>query len=316
MVSFMNKNSKIIIPGGAGLVGQNTITSLIIQGYKNIIVLDKHEQNIKILKSLHPEITTLCVDLADEGAWSKTFEGAEIVLQLQAQIGGSSLGPFLRNNIQSTKNIINAIKQYNVPYTIHFSSSVVKSIANDWYTNTKKEQEQLMIDSGINCVILRPTLMFGLFDRKHLGWLSRFMHKTPIFPIPGNGRYIRQPLYAGDMSNIVISCMHSRVTGIYNISGMEKIDYIDIIKIIKKTVKSRTLILKIPYSIFYFLLYLYSFFDKNPPFTTQQLSALVSHDEFEIIDWQHIFNVIPTPFEEAIAKTFNDPKYSNVVLHF
>ena len=158
--------------------------------------------------------------------------------------------------------------------------------------------------------------MFGWFDRKHLGWLSRFMQKTPVFPIPGSGRYMRQPLYAGDMSNIVISCMHSQITGTYNISGLEKIDYIDIIRTIKKSIKSKSVILKIPYSLFYFLLYVYAFFDKNPPFTTQQLAALVAHDEFEVIDWPNIFGVTPTPFAEAIDKTFNDPKYSKIVLEF
>lgn len=312
----MDKNSKIIIPGGAGLVGQNTVTDLINQGYTNLVVLDKHKKNVEILKSMHPNITVECVDLADEGPWERHFENAEIVVQLQAQIGASSLEPFIRNNIDSTKNIIKVIKKYNVPYTIHFSSPVVESVADDWYTNTKKEQEKLMIESGLKCVILRPTLMFGWFDRKHLGWLSRFMHKTPVFPIPGNGKYMRQPLYAGDMSNIVISCMHSQITGTYNISGLEKIDYIDIIRVIKKAVKSKTLIMKIPYSLFYFLLYVYSFFDKNPPFTTQQLAALVAHDEFEVIDWPGIFNVKATPFEEAINKTFNDPKYSKIVLEF
>ena len=312
----MDKNSKIIIPGGAGLVGQNTVTDLINQGYTNLVVLDKHKKNVEILKSMHPNITVECVDLADEGPWERHFENAEIVVQLQAPIGASSLEPFIRNNSDSTKNNIKVIKKYNVPYTIHFSSSVVESVADDWYTNTKKEQEKLMIESGLKCVILRPTLMFGWFDRKHLGWLSRFMHKTPVFPIPGNGKYMRQPLYAGDMSNIVISCMHSQITGTYNISGLEKIDYIDIIRVIKKAVKSKTLIMKIPYSLFYFLLYVYSFFDKNPPFTTQQLAALVAHDEFEVIDWPGIFNVKATPFEEAINKTFNDPKYSKIVLEF
>lgn len=312
----MDNNSKIIIPGGAGLVGQNTVSNLMHKGYKNLIVLDKHKKNVEILKSMHPDITVVCVDLADEGDWEKYFEGAEIVVQLQAQIGASSLEPFIRNNINSTKNIIKVIKKYNVPYTVHFSSSVVESVADDWYTNTKKEQEKLMTDSGVKCVILRPTLMFGWFDRKHLGWLSKFMQKTPVFPIPGSGRYMRQPLYAGDMSNIVISCMHSQITGTYNISGLEKIDYIDIIRTIKKSIKSKSIILKIPYPLFYFLLYIYAFFDKNPPFTTQQLAALVAHDEFEVIDWPNIFGVTPTPFAEAIDKTFNDPKYSKIVLEF
>jgi len=40
-------------------------------------------------------------------------------------------------------------------------------------------------------VVLRPTLMFGWFDRKHVGWLKRFMERMPVFPIPGDGRMWR-----------------------------------------------------------------------------------------------------------------------------
>lgn len=312
----MELNAKIVIPGGAGLVGQNVVTDLVQQGYSNLVILDKHEKNVEILRSMHPDLTVECVDLAEEGEWERHFEGAEVVLQLQAQIGASHIEPFIRNNIDSTRNILKCIKKFNVPYTVHFSSSVVESVANDWYTNTKKEQEKMVLESGITCCVLRPTLMFGWFDRKHLGWLSRFMHKTPIFPIPGNGKYMRQPFYVGDMSKIVISCMQHKHLGIYNLSGLEKVDYIDIIRTIKKATKSKSIILKIPYSIFYALLSIYALFDKDPPFTTQQLSALVAHDEFEVIDWPSIFGVEPTSFENAIYKTFNDPKYSKIVLEF
>jgi len=89
--------------------------------------------------------------------------------------------------------------------------------------------------------------MFGWFDRKHLGWLSRFMNKVPVFPIPGHGRYLRQPLYVGDFCNIIISCIENRITdGVFNISGHEKVDYIDIIREIKRATAARTAIVKIP----------------------------------------------------------------------
>ncbi|MFZ2209331.1 MAG: hypothetical protein WAV22_11755, partial [Porticoccaceae bacterium] len=129
-----------------------------------------------------------------------------------------------------------------------------------------------MRDSGIACPILRPTLMFGWFDRKHLGWLSRFMKKVPVFPIPGHGRYLRQPLYVGDFCNVIISCIEGRVVeGTYNISGHEKVDYIDIIRAIRRATHARVLILRIPYRLFHALLWLWGRFDRNPPFTTQQL---------------------------------------------
>lgn len=313
----MSKVHKIIIPGGAGLVGQNLVAHLKRNGYKNLVVLDKHKKNLDILKKQHPDIIAEYADLAETGHWQKHFANADVVVMLQAQIGDLNPEPFIRNNITSTEVIIDLIKKYSIPYTVHISSSVVKSVADDHYTKSKTAQEKLVLESGINCVVLRPTLMFGWFDRKHLGWLKRFMEKVPVFPIPGNGKYMRQPLYAGDFSSIIVSCIEKQISGkIFNISGLERIDYIDIIREIKKASNAKAIIIKIPYSIFYLMLKTWALFDKEPPFTADQLKALVAHDEFEEIDWPSVFEVRQTPFKEAIDKTFNDPEYSQIVLEF
>ncbi len=316
METLMNKG-KILLSGGAGLVGQNLVARLKAKGYTNIVVLDKHRANLAVLKQVHHDIIAEYADLAEPGDWQRHFEGADVVVMLQAQIGGNNYQEFVRNNLDSTCLILDAIKANNIPYLVHISSSVVESAADDFYTNTKKDQERMVLDSGIACPILRPTLMFGWFDRKHLGWLSRFMKKVPVFPIPGHGRYMRQPLYVGDFCNIIISCIENRVAdGIYNISGHEKVDYIDIIREIKRATDAKTLIVKIPYSLFYVLIWIWGRFDKKPPFTTQQLAALSTKDEFEVIDWPNIFGVPYTPFTQAIDETFNDPQYSKVVLEF
>ncbi len=308
---------KIILPGGAGLVGQNLVVRLKERGYNNLIVLDKHRANLEVLRQLHPDIVVEYADLAEPGEWQRHFSQARAVVMLQAQIGGNNYIDFERNNLTSTRLILDAIKAGQVDQLIHISSSVVQSVADDYYTQTKTLQEQMVLESGITCPILRPTLMFGWFDRKHLGWLSRFMKKVPVFPIPGNGRYLRQPLYVGDFCNIIISCLKNKISdGVFNISGHEKMDYIDIIREIKKTTHAGTWILRIPYSFFYFLLWLWSQFDRNPPFTTQQLAALVARDEFEVIDWPTIFGVTCTPFAKAIDETFNHPVYGRVVLEF
>ena len=309
---------KIVLPGGAGLVGQNLVARLSVKGYTNIVVLDKHRGNLAILKKMQPGVAAIYADLAEPGDWQEHFADARIVVMLQAQIGGNDYQEFVRNNIDSTKLILDTIKADKMPpYLVHVSSSVVESAAHDFYTKTKKLQEQMVLESGITCPILRPTLMFGWFDRKHLGWLSRFMKKTPIFPIPGHGCYMRQPLYVGDFCNIILSCIDNRIDdGIYDISGHEKVDYIDIIREIKRVTGAKTRVTRIPYGLFYGLLWLWGIFDKYPPFTTQQLAALTARDEFAVIDWPGIFDVPYTPFSKAIEETFNDPTYGQVALDF
>jgi nucleoside-diphosphate-sugar epimerase len=159
--------------------------------------------------------------------------------------------------------------------------------------------------------------MFGWFDRKHLGWLARFMQRTPVFPVPGDGRYLRQPLYAGDFCNIIVSCVEKPRTGErYNISGLEKIDYVDLITAVKSAAKARAAVIRIPYRVFWLLLKVYALFDRNPPFTTNQLEALVIPEVFEVIDWPRIFGVPATPLPEALRETFQDPRYSGIALAF
>jgi nucleoside-diphosphate-sugar epimerase len=213
--------------------------------------------------------------------------------------------------------VLDAAKAHGVGYLVHVSSSVVHSAAHDYYVETKKAQEALVVASSVPCCILRPTLMFGWFDRKHLGWLARFMARTPIFPVPGNGRYLRQPLYAGDFCNIVAACLESPRPGeAYNISGLERIDFIDLMRAVRQAIGVRTPIVPIPHGLFGALLRLYALFDRDPPFTPSQLEALVLPETFEVIDWPAIFGVTATPIAAALKATFQDPVYSKVVLEF
>jgi nucleoside-diphosphate-sugar epimerase len=308
--------ARIVITGAAGLVGQNLIARIVDREDLRIVAIDKHPKNTAVLARLHPGIEVIEADLATPGDWTKAFAGADAVIQLHAQIGGLDGETFEANNVRATKLVLDAMKAENVPYLVHASSSVVNSMAVDFYTETKKAQEKLVVESGIAHAILRPTLMYGWFDRKHIGWLARFMKRAPVFPIPGNGRYMRQPLYAGDFSDIVLACLDGRREGAWNISGREEIDYVDLIRAVRSASGSTTPIIHIPYTLFWALLTIYSVFDRDPPFTTKQLEALVTPDSFEVIDWPSIFGVPSTPLGDALRATFNDPKYSGVILDF
>jgi nucleoside-diphosphate-sugar epimerase len=307
---------KIVVTGAAGLVGQNLLPLLKQSNASQIVAIDKHPTNTATLRRLHPEVRVVEADLAEAGSWQDELEGCTHLVIGHAQIGGLYPEEFVRNNVRATERLLEAALRNKVSYAVNISSSVVNSKAVDNYTETKKAQEALVVASGIKQVVLRPTLMFGWFDRKHLGWLARFMQKTPIFPVPGNGEYLRQPLYAGDFSAIIAAAVEGEITGAYNISGQERINYIDLIRAVKQATGAKARIQKIPYSAFRALLKVNAIFDKNPAFTSKQLEALVTPDVFEVIDWPRIFGVRATPLQEALETAYRDPVYSKVVLDF
>jgi nucleoside-diphosphate-sugar epimerase len=315
------KGRKIVITGAAGLVGQNLVPRLTAKGFTEIVAIDKHPTNVKILQKYHPSIHVLNRDLAEgssSGAngWEAELAGCEALVIAHAQIGGLEPAEYVRNNVVATERLLEVAVRHNIPYIVSISSSVVNSMAVDNYTETKKAQEALVASCGIKQVVLRPTLMFGWFDRKHVGWLARFMQRVPVFPIPGSGKFLRQPLYAADFCEVIVSSIMNRATGTYNITGQERIDYIDLIRAVKKATGARAHIQKVPYNLFWALLKLNALFDKNPAFTVGQLKALVTPDVFEVINWPGIFGVRATPLQQALDTTFRDTVYSHVALDF
>ncbi|MDE1963003.1 MAG: NAD-dependent epimerase/dehydratase family protein [Xanthomonadaceae bacterium] len=310
-----DKHKKIVLTGAAGLVGQNLIVELKSQGYTNLVAIDKHAYNLSILRELHPDVTAVEADVAEPGPWQDSLAGAACLVQLHAQITSKFPEEFVRNNIDATRIVLDTMKLHQVPYLVHISSSVVVSVANDDYTNTKKAQEKLVVESGIRHCVLRPTLMFGWFDPKHFGWLSRFMEKSPIFPIPGDGKYMRQPLYERDFCRCIAKCIETQPDKkTYDIVGDTRIDYIDIIKTIKREKNLGTLIVHIPYSLFKLLLRTYGLFSGKPPFTADQLKALTAGDDFHGINTEEVFGVMQTPFQDAVKESYCHAEYSKYVL--
>jgi len=306
--------TSVLVTGAAGLVGQNLIPRLAGCAVTGI---DKHRANTATLRRLHPAITTIEADLAHDDGWQDAAWAADVVVIAHAQIGGLRGAEFRANNVTATARLLEVLTaRPNPPYVVHLSSSVVHSAAGDDYVTTKREQEALVVASGLPAAILRPTLMFGWFDRKHLGWLARFMRRVPVFPVPGHGNYVRQPLYAGDFAAIIAACIARRPQGAWNISGQEIVSYLALIQALRRANRLRTPIIRIPYALFASLLRLAALVSANPPFTVKQLEALVIPETFEVIDWPGIFGVPATPLARALEETFNHPVYAAVELEF
>jgi nucleoside-diphosphate-sugar epimerase len=307
---------RVIVTGAAGLVGQNLILMLAERGYTDIVAMDKHAHNLEILRSHVPGVKAVVADLAEPGPWEDLFDAQSLVFVLHAQITGKYPLEFKRNNIDATRRMLEAIRRRGALYLVHVSSSVVVSVVDDDYTRTKKAQEEMIQASGLPHCVLRPTLMFGWFDPKHLGWLSRFMARTPVFPIPGDGRFMRQPLYIRDFCRALVWAGENMPAGtVYDVVGATRIDYVDIIRMIKKVKGLKTTIVHIPMGLFAALLRVYAAFSRKPPFTAGQLKALSAGDDFRGVDTEAEFGFRQTPLEEAIRESYCDPRYSRVLVH-
>jgi len=290
----------IVITGAGGLVGLNLLTRLNDQ-HSNIIALDKNLDRINLIKKLFPAVQAECINLAnDQSQWEYFFTQATTVIQLHAQIQDLDPKPYYDNNVYSIEKVIKIAKKYSCQHLIHISSSVVISVSNDLYVQTKASGEKLVRTSDLPYTVLRPPLMYGCFDYKHLGFLTSLMEKLPILPFPGHGKYVRQPLYVLDLCDIIISAMENGPTNqVHNLIGKEQIYFLDLLKIIKKKRKIYCLLLPLPIGLFAFLVKLWGTLFSKAPFVKDQIIALTAGDIFHLSDWESEFQIKYTPFAQA-----------------
>ena len=91
-------------------------------------------------------------------------------------------------------------------------------------------------------------MIFGLKDDKNIERIIKFLKKSPFFPIVGNGKTYYQPIHYLDLKNIILLVFKkNNLNGKrIKISGRDKIEYEKIIKIIRKKIKSKSILIKLP----------------------------------------------------------------------
>ncbi len=299
----------IIIPGGAGFVGRNLIRVFKSQNFDmdKITVIDKDRKRLEYIENYG--IKGILSDLSENGGWYDEFKEKDIIINMAAQISSIDPEQFYKNNILATRNVLEAAYTANVKKIIHFSSAAVLSVRRDQYAQTKLEGELLVKNSGLEYSILQPSIMYGPTDDKNIGYLINFAKKVPCFPIPGHGKWPRQPIYIDDMCHLIIKIMgnfpHNKI---YSINGKEIIYFKDMIKIVLSNIDGVKFRLFMPISIFKFLMMSYQKVVGSVQFTPDQVESLTSGEVFPNYPWWEEFGIDVTNFEDGVIKMM---KYGN-----
>lgn len=80
---------------------------------------------------------------------------------------------------------------------------------------------------GIEWVILRPTLIYGLGRDKNIAEIARFIRRVGFFPLLGKAKGLRQPVHAEDVASACLAALRApgAANRTYNLSGGEALPY-------------------------------------------------------------------------------------------
>jgi len=295
--------NKILITGAAGFVGSHLAPYLESKKYEVVVLVKNKKERLQ----LNIKGRVVVGDLSKKGKWQKEIHGVDVIVHLAAQISAKKASLFYKNNSVATKNLIAAAKKNNINNVILFSSAAVTSIRLDDYAKTKKDQEIFVRRSKMNYAIIRPSMIYGPGDTKNVGWLISILKKTPVVPLPGGGKFGRQPVYVKDICTIVEKIIKKGVSSeIYEIHGYEYITMEKMVKTILHKLKTRRLLINIPLTALYVAIRLNETLLSNPKFTTDQIKSLTTGERFKGDHWWKMFGIIPTKFEAGVEKMINE----------
>jgi len=176
----------ILITGGTGYVGKELLKSL-------------NADDVKILArkgSLIPKnYEAVYGDLMDKDSLVKAVDKVDCVVHLAAVTHARNMSEFYKINVEGTKNLVEACKNSKVKRFIFISSMAVCRKYLDDYGKSKRDAEEIIKNSGLSYVILRPTMIYG-GDSEVIKRFISYVKKIPfIIPMIGKGSGKIQPVH-------------------------------------------------------------------------------------------------------------------------
>ena len=134
-------------------------------------------------------------------------------------------------NVELTKHIVNLAKKAKIKKIVYNSGLGVSSKTSVGYFISKYKAEKIIVNSGLNYTIFRPSYIVGKDDL-----FTKFLKKQikiKTIEIPGSGQYSIQPIFINDVVKILFQSITEKKFGnkIIDLVGSEYLTFEKYVKL-------------------------------------------------------------------------------------
>ncbi|MEK6887443.1 MAG: NAD(P)-dependent oxidoreductase [Candidatus Aenigmatarchaeota archaeon] len=196
----------ILVTGGTGFLGKYVVEKL---GKHKVIVFSRS------MPTGPKKIAYVLGDITNSDELEKAFP-ADAVIHLAATLDEHDSDLF-RVNVDGTRNVTELCKKYKVKHLIHMSSTAAlgetKFAKEDSprnpktnYEKSKRDAEDVVMNSGLNYTIIRAPVIFG----PSKVWLDVIKAAEKGFPIIGSGSNHFHVACVDDVASLIARCLGNK----------------------------------------------------------------------------------------------------------
>ena len=286
----------VAVIGATGFVGGHVVPHLETAGHRVRAVSRSGARR----PEWGPGVTAVAADVVSGSGLVEALRGADAVVHLVAiprETGGRR---FDEVNVGGVRAVVAAAREAGVGRIVHLSVLGVTEDPHYRYLASKARGEEIVRGSGLEWVILRPSLLFGERDgffnliKTTLTWWS-----PGVVAIPGDGRAEFQPLAADDLAIAVRRCIEDpdRAGRTYEIGGPDRLTYREIVDRVMAATGKRRLKLNLPVPLISALTAVTDRVLPIFPVSHDQIASLGRPNTTEPDAFERAFGVEPRPLD-------------------
>lgn len=196
----------ILVLGGTGFVGRAVCERLVERSGGaggRIVVPTRRIQHGQHVRSL-PTLDLVPANVHDDAQLAGLVASCDAVINLVAILHGSA-ADFARVHVDLPQRLVRACAGSGVRRIVHVSALGVSADGPSNYLRSKAAGEAVLMGSGLDVTLLRPSVIFGTEDR-FLNLFARLQALAPVIPLAGSQARF-QPVWVEDVASAVVACL-------------------------------------------------------------------------------------------------------------
>lgn len=261
---------KVLVTGATGFVGGHVVEELLRRGYE-VSALARNPR-----PGGGPEKSGAKFHAGNVlRAETLDFAGFDAVIHLVGIIVERGEQTFERVHTEGAKNVVDAAKRAEVARYVHMSALGARPGAASRYHKSKYAAEEYVRASGLDYVILRPSVIFGR-GGEFTKMLVDFFRNPLFVPVIGSGMGKLQPVSAVDVARCFAAALTSEkaTRGVFELGGPQVYAFNELLDEVGRQLGKKRLKIHAPLFVGKIMASLFERFLEKPPLTRDQLIML------------------------------------------
>ena len=199
--------TSLFITGSSGFIGSRLVRAIDGSRFESIYCLSRTPAETPLSEPFR----FIEGNLMDVDSYRRYLRSCDSVVHLAAVTGKAAFRDYFDTNVRGTELLIEECRRNDIKNFLYFSTISVKFRDKQtyYYAQSKELGEQVVRNSGLNYIIVRPTIVIGPGARiwRTLSGLAR----KPILLMPGDGRTRIQPIYVEDLVQCLLTILYQNL---------------------------------------------------------------------------------------------------------